>query len=104
MEFDEVSSYIYRDARQVPTTLDYDQPILINSNTYDSLIPNRNQSTHQLATRKPTLSNFVNRLKQQSSRTRFAREYKRITSALDQQHSHPAYLTPDDGTIHAIHM
>jgi hypothetical protein len=102
MEFDEVNSYIYRDARQPQTSTDYDRQLMIhNNNPYNSLIQNHNQSTHQLITRKPTLSNFVNRLKQQSSKTRFVREYKRMAANVSdqlQQPSDPAYLIQDDGT------
>lgn len=107
MEFDEVNSYIYRDRRQVqPQTgtpsLEHNQPVITDHiNPYNSLIRNYNQSTHQSThqsiTRKPTLANFVNRLKQQSSRTRFVREYKRMASVLDPQQTDSAYFIPDDG-------
>ena len=67
MDFGEVGNHIdnliERESQVSPV-----EPI---STTYDSLI-------HQPVVRKPTFSNFVHRLKQHSSKTRFVREYKKM--------------------------
>lgn len=66
MEFEEVNNFIRTDKR-VPQTETGEQ-----FSPYNSLY-------HQPVARKPTLSNFVHRLKQHSSKTRFVTQYKKLS-------------------------
>jgi hypothetical protein len=70
MEFEEVNNYI-KTASNRNSFVDADQQAT-STNPYSVAL----LQSHSV-TRKPTLSNFVHRLKQQSSKTRFVREYKK---------------------------
>jgi hypothetical protein len=84
MEFEEVNNFIKSNGGE-RSSLEIES---VMGNPYHSLI------IHQPVTRKPTLSNFVSRLKQQSSKTRFVEKYKKLSNVSDTDDE----IIPDDGT------
>ncbi|KAI8332761.1 hypothetical protein BD560DRAFT_415259 [Blakeslea trispora] len=74
MEFREVHDYINQPEQHAGTL----EPL---ENPYNALF--------QPSLRKPTLSGFVHRLRQQSSKTRFVREYKKMASLFDTNQDSP---------------
>lgn len=81
MEFEEVHHFIRTDKRAAQT----ESGELI----YTSLYP-------RPVARKPTLSNFVHRLKQHSSKTRFVSQYKKL-SISDSRTSDDDEVAGDNG-------
>lgn len=80
MEFEEVSNYIRRNSsnnNQGPPRNSFEELQQQRSgNPYHALIPHHSHHSHVY--RKPTLSNFVSRLKEQSSKTRFIRDIQKF--------------------------
>lgn len=98
MEFEEVSNYINRDRggnnNISNTSLDNIPP-------FDHVVSNPYNSIIQPIVRKPTLSNFVNRLKQQSSKTRFVEKYKKMSNASDMSDGDD-FLMDDNGRLYLL--
>ncbi|CAO3619533.1 unnamed protein product [Mucor fragilis] len=98
MEFEEVNNYINRgrggNNNISNTSLDNIPP-------FDHAVSNPYNSIIQPIVRKPTLSNFVNRLKQQSSKTRFVEKYKKMSNASDMSDGDD-FLIDDNASIRII--
>ncbi|OBZ91728.1 hypothetical protein A0J61_00183 [Choanephora cucurbitarum] len=79
MEFEEVHDYINQDkAQQNHSTSSLDHLSSLDQvNPYNALFQ---------PSQRNTLSGFVHRLRQQSSKTRFVREYKKMASLFDTTH------------------
>jgi hypothetical protein len=85
MEFEEVQNLIRKETTLSPQHEDH------VTNAYESLM-------HKPVARKPTFSNFVHRLKQQSSKTRFVRDYQKMANnSSDDPVDEDVYLTEDHG-------
>jgi hypothetical protein len=95
MEFEEVSNYINRDrgGNNISSTS------LDNIPSFDHVVSNPYNSIIRPIVRKPTLSNFVHRLKQQSSKTRFIEKYKKMSNASDMSDGDD-FLMDDSGMIY----
>lgn len=95
MNFEEVQDYVQNEeSPQMGYTMD--EPAIV-TNAYDSLI-------HPAVVRKPTFSNFVHRLKQQSSKTRFVRDYKKMAASGSDglASDDDFYLEEDNASIRVI--
>lgn len=89
MEFEEVQNLIREE--NSPQHVSAEESNIVNTNAYESLM-------HKPVARKPTFSNFVHRLKQQSSKTRFVREYQKMASGSDDAvNDDDVFLTEDNG-------
>lgn len=93
MNFEEVQDYVQNEeSPQSGYIIEGGEPAIV-TNAYDSLI-------HPAIVRKPTFSNFVHRLKQQSSKTRFVRDYKKMTGGSDGIASDDdLYIGEDNGNL-----
>lgn len=95
MEFEEVNNYINRDrdGNNISNTS------LDNIPTFDHIVSNPYNSIIRPIVRKPTLSNFVHRLKQQSSKTRFIEKYKKMSNVSDMSDGDD-FLMDDSGMLY----
>lgn len=99
MEFEEVNNYINRDRGGNNNNIS--NTSLDNIPAFDHAVSNPYNSIIQPIVRKPTLSNFVNRLKQQSSKTRFVEKYKKMSNASDMSDGDD-FLMDDNGTFYSL--
>ncbi|ORE11514.1 hypothetical protein BCV72DRAFT_324417 [Rhizopus microsporus var. microsporus] len=73
MEFDEVHTFIKRKSNEEQNAPSLNQIANTScSNPYNTLQP--------VLAKRPTFSNFVHRLRQQSTKTRFVRDYKKLAN------------------------
>ncbi|KAI8987817.1 hypothetical protein BDF20DRAFT_290837 [Mycotypha africana] len=116
MEFDEVNRFLQHKKQirnlnhtedEVLNTYLYHQPLLYNlpstsataSTTNFDAKENKSKPT---VTRKPTLSDFVHKVKHQSSMAKFARDYKRLLG--EEKDNHPAENNADVRIIDSINI